>query len=113
MPSEFKALSHNYQAEAYSPQYGQQRSGRVTDSRRRHHGGRGTRRRNENKANKSKLKSYIKETKVAIGETKGFWTNLPYGMCKDNNIATSNHQVVSQRTSKKISSNSNGKDDKV
>ena len=110
----FQALSHNYPT--YSPQYGQQRSGRGSDSNRRSNGGRGGRhgsRRHGHKGNKSKLKSYIKETKAAIGETKDFWTNLPYGMCKDNNIATSNNQVSSQRSSKKISNNNSGNDEKV
>ena len=121
----FQALSHNY--EGYSPQYhqhnvgGQQRSGRGPESTRRNNGGKGSRNGNKrqgphnrgHRGNKSKLKNYIKDIKTDLGETKGFWTRLPYGMCKENNLVTSNTQVASPRASKKIASNSNDQNEKV
>ena len=65
------------------------------------------------RGNKSKLKSYIKDVKNDVGETKGFWTRLPYGMCKENNLDASNAPGGSPRSSKKISSSNNSKDKKV
>ena len=118
-------MSHNY--EAYSSQYhhqhdrGQQRSGRGSGAGRRNKGGRGSGNGNKkhnqgtrgHRGGMSKLKNFIKDIKVEIGETKGFWTRLPYGMCKENTLVTSNSQASSPRASKKIAPNSNNKDQKV
>ena len=117
-----QALSHNY--EAYSSRFhhhnseSRQRSGRGSDQ---NNGGRKNRNGNKRqgsqgrgqRGNKSKLKSYIKDVKNDVGETKGFWTRLPYGMCKENNLDTSNAPGGSPRSSKKISSSNNSKDKKV
>ena len=61
----------------------------------------------------SKLKTFIKEIKASVEKTKGFWTQLPYGMCQDNTLVSANAQTGSTRTSKRISSNNNSKDEKV
>ena len=118
-------MSHNY--EAYSSQYhhqhdrGQQRSGRGSGAGRRNKGGRGSGNGNKkhnqgtrgHRGGMSNLKKFIKDIKVEIGETKGFWTRLPYGMCKENNLDASNAPGGAPRSSKKISSSNNSKDKKV
>ena len=56
----------------------------------------------------TKLKSLVKEIKTSVEDAKGFWTRLPYSMCRSQDIPISDHDSRRRSSSRPSSSGRQG-----